>query len=46
MVNVGGGANIWLHPSVGLRLEFRDHLWTGRDSKTQSWGLRIGVAFR
>ena len=46
MGNVGGGANIWLHPRVGLRLEFRDHLWEGQGSKVQYWGLRIGAAFR
>ena len=42
--NVGGGVDFWMKPGVGLRLEFRDHIWTQED--VHLWGVRIGVTFR
>jgi hypothetical protein len=45
LVNFGGGVNYWLRERMGLRLEFRDHVYadgTGR----QLLGFRVGFAFR
>ena len=45
LVNFGGGVNYWLRERIGLRLEFRDHVYadgTGR----QLLGFRVGFAFR
>ena len=45
--NFGGGANIWLRESFGLRVEFRDHLHiSSRVPNLHYWGVRVGVAFR
>ena len=45
--NFGGGANIWLRESFGLRVEFRDHLHiSSRVPNLHYWGVRFGVAFR
>jgi hypothetical protein len=41
---VGGGVNYWLARRVGLRFEFRDHIWT--HERLHYWGLRVGLAFR
>lgn len=43
MFNFGGGVHYWFCEKVGLRLEFRDHVWS---REAHFWGLRIGVAFR
>ena len=40
--NFGAGANYWFSKHVGLRAEFRDHIYT----TDNYWGFRFGVAFR
>lgn len=42
MWNFGGGVDYWLKPTFGLRVEFRDHVWTSE----HIWGVRVGVIFR
>ena len=42
--NWGGGANWWLRPRLGLRLEVRDHVWTAASRHLVEF--RIGVCFR
>lgn len=43
--NFGGGVNYWFHNRVGLRLEFRDNVWT--TYSTVHWlGFRVGLSFR
>jgi hypothetical protein len=44
--NIGGGADVWLKPRVGLRLEFRDHIRPDRRGNVQYWTFRAGVVFR
>jgi hypothetical protein len=44
LFNFGGGINYWISKRVGLRLEFRDHVWFA--GPLHYWGFRIGVAFR
>jgi hypothetical protein len=47
MVFWGGGANYWFHNRIGLRLEFRDHVWTPESGETIHFiGGRIGFSFR
>ena len=41
----GGGVNVWPLRRVGMRLEFRDHLYS-HDPMVHFWGFRMGVAFR
>jgi len=57
LINFGGGVNYWFHHRIGLRLEFRDHLyhkdynnlvgsnWTNSD-RNQIATIRIGLSFR
>jgi hypothetical protein len=57
LINFGGGVNYWFHHRIGLRLEFRDHLyhkdynslvssnWTNSD-RNQIAAIRIGLSFR
>ena len=45
LFNFGGGANYWFIPRIGLKLEFRDHVYSPRSSE-HYWGVRIGLAFR
>jgi len=43
--NFGGGVNYWFREHLGLRLEFRDNVWT--TYATVHWlGFRVGLAFR
>jgi len=44
--NVGGGVDCWLKPTVGLRVEFRDHILAESGATTHLWGPRVGVVFR
>jgi hypothetical protein len=44
-VNFGGGVNYWFREAVGLRLEFRDQVFTLGET-THYYGFRIGLAFR
>lgn len=46
LFNVGGGVDVWLKPKVGLRVEFRDHIWTEENDTLQFLGVRVGVTFR
>ena len=46
LFNVGGGVNFWLKPKVGLRVEFRDHIWVEDNDTLQFLGVRVGVTFR
>ena len=46
LFNFGGGINYWFREGVGLRLEFRDHVWPSSDQTGHYWGFRIGLAFR
>lgn len=46
LFNVGGGVDYWFKPKVGLRIEFRDHIWTSGGETVQFWGVRFGVTFR
>jgi hypothetical protein len=46
LFNVGGGVDFWLKPKVGLRVEFRDHIWTEENDTVQFLGVRVGVTFR
>lgn len=43
LVNVGGGVNYWFKDQLGLRVEFRDHLYA---SEVHLWSFRFGLAFR
>jgi hypothetical protein len=46
-VHYGGGLNYWVGRRIGLRFEFRHHLWSPEGGETVHLiGLRIGVAFR
>jgi hypothetical protein len=46
-VHYGGGLNYWVRQRVGLRLEFRHHLWSPEGGETiHLVGFRIGLAFR
>ncbi len=43
----GGGLNYWIHRRVGLRLEFRHHLWSPEAGEAiHLVGFRIGLTFR
>jgi hypothetical protein len=44
--NAGAGADIWLKPRVGLRIEFRDHVRSDDRGSVQYWAFRAGVVFR
>lgn len=42
----GGGANYWFHRNIGLRVEFRDHVWAPEGSAFHFLGFRVGASFR
>ena len=42
--NFGGGINYWFKPNRGLRVEFRDHVYTEYTSQ-QNWEFRTGFSF-
>ena len=46
LFNIGGGVDYWMKPKVGLRLEFRDHIWSGGDENIHFWSFRVGITFR
>jgi len=46
LFNVDGVVDFWLKPKVGLRVEFRDHIWTEGSDTAQFLGVRVGVTFR
>jgi len=43
---IGAGANYWFQERLGLRLEFRDHIWASEGATIQFYGARFGLAFR
>jgi hypothetical protein len=45
LFNFGVGTNCWFASKVGLKVEFRDQVYT-QGGTAQFWGLRLGVAFR
>jgi hypothetical protein len=42
--NFGGGVQYWMRPHVGLRFEFRDHLFSS--DSPHLYGFRVGVSFK
>jgi hypothetical protein len=44
-LNFGGGFNYWLTNKVGMRFEFRDHVFSAGNTTSNLYGLRGGVAF-
>jgi hypothetical protein len=44
-LNFGGGFNYWLTNKVGVRFEFRDHVFSASNTTSNLYGLRGGVAF-
>jgi hypothetical protein len=42
--NWGGGANWWLRTRLGIRFEFRDHVWSTASRHLAEF--RIGLSFR
>ena len=43
--NFGFGVNLWLFRSLGLKLEFRDHVVSSGGATSHWWGGRIGLNF-
>ena len=45
-LHYGGGLNYWVRRRVGLRLEFRHHLWSPEAGETiHLVGIRVGIVF-
>jgi hypothetical protein len=44
-MNVGAGVQYWFHEKMGLRMEFRDHIFMGHWNH-HYYQARIGFAFR
>ncbi len=45
-IHYGGGVNYWLRRRVGLRFEFRHHLWSPEAGETVHFvGFRVGIIF-
>ncbi len=45
-LHYGGGVNYWLRPRLGLRFEFRHHLWSPESGETvHMLDFRVGVVF-
>jgi hypothetical protein len=42
----GGGVNYWVGRRIGLRFEFRHHLWGDEGERIHLVGFRVGVTFR
>ncbi len=45
LFNFGGGFHYWLAGGLGVRVEFRDHVYSNGVT-LHYWGLRFGLAFR
>ena len=46
-IHYGGGLNYWVRRRLGLRFEFRHHLWSPEAGETiHLIGFRVGLAFR
>jgi hypothetical protein len=46
LFNFGGGVDYWMKKRVGLRIEFRDQVWSGPSQTSHFWGARFGVTVR
>ncbi len=45
-LHYGGGVNYWLRRRIGLRFEFRHHIWSPESGETvHMLDLRVGVVF-
>jgi hypothetical protein len=44
--NLGGGADYWITPTVGMRIEVRDHIFSEHGARWHLWGPRLGVVIR
>lgn len=42
--NFGGGVQYWVRPHLGLRFEFRDHVFSS--DTPHLYGFRVGLSFR
>jgi hypothetical protein len=42
--NIGGGVQYWVRPRLGLRFEFRDHIFSS--DSPHFYAFRFGVSFR
>ena len=45
LYNLGAGVDYWFREKLGLRLEFRDHIWNP-GTTVHLWQVRIGMTFR
>ncbi len=45
LANFGGGLNYWIWRGVGVRTEFRDHVYTGGGPTLHFWNFRFGLSF-
>ena len=43
--NFGAGVNLWLWQSLGLKVEFRDHVASPGGDTAHWWGVRLGLNF-
>jgi hypothetical protein len=43
--NFGAGVNLWLWKSLGLKVEFRDHVASPGGVTAHWWGVRFGLNF-
>jgi hypothetical protein len=46
LINLGGGINFWFSRYVGLKLEFRDHVWFSHGIASHYVDKRVAVCFR
>ena len=44
--NIGAGADVWLKPRVGVRIDVRDHIRLDDRGGVHYWAVRGGVVFR
>ncbi|MGO8737245.1 MAG: hypothetical protein ACLQVM_31145 [Terriglobia bacterium] len=45
-IHYGGGMNYWLRRRIGLRFEFRHHIWSVESGETVNMvGFRVGIVF-
>ena len=41
-----GGINYWFRSHLGLRMEYRDHVWSPEGTNLHFVGARVGLCFR
>ncbi len=46
LFNVGGGVNWWVRSRLGVRLEVRDHVYTGSSAALHVVTFGVGLTFR